>query len=169
MKTILLNAYEFNLKYAEQLLIDVEEEMMCICPSDGLENHAAFTIGHLVSAAALTSKYLGGPYDINPQWESLFKRKGPGDPRKPDVDSGQYPDKNTLLKALTQQHRLVEQLIEDLDEKRINEHVKWRFSDHLQSLGELLYFMCITHESMHLGQLAAWRRALGLPSALSKL
>ncbi len=169
MKSLLINAYKFNLKYAEQLLNGVDEEMMSTIPSKGLENHAAFTIGHLVSAAAMTSKYLGGPYEISSEWESIFKRKGPGDPRKPDTNPDLYPKKAILLKALRHQHSNVEQLIINLDAKRFDEKVKWRFSNHFPSLGELLYFMCISHESMHLGQLAAWRRAIGLASALAKL
>ena len=60
---------------------------MAFSPGVGFENHPAFTLGHLISAAALTSKYLGGPYEFKPEWEELFKRKGPGDPRKPETNA----------------------------------------------------------------------------------
>ena len=169
MKTILQNNYRFNLRYAHELVSDIDEKMMKVSPTQGLENHPAFTIGHLVSAAALTSKYLGGPYQLKAEWEDLFKRKGPGDPRKPDQNTTLYPSKKQLLNELTNQHNIVEQQIIDLDEIRFSEPAKWRFNHHMPTLGDLIYFMCITHESMHLGQLAAWRRAMGLPSALVKL
>ena len=169
MKSAVLNNYRFNLRYAKELVSDVDNKMMTVSPAQGLENHPAFTLGHLVSAAALTSKYLGGPYKLVPEWEDLFKRNGPGDPRKPDQNTALYPSKEELLHELSNQHNLVEQLIINLDEGQFDEPAKWRFSDHMPTLGDLIYFMCITHESMHLGQLAGWRRAIGLPSALGNL
>lgn len=169
MKKYLTNSYDFNLRYAKELVIDVEENMMAHSPAKGLENHPAFTLGHLVSAAALTSKYLGGPYEMKSEWEKLFRRKGPGDPRLPELNMALYPKKDELLEELTKQHKLVEDLILKIDDKRLSEPAKWRFDDHMPTLGDLLFFMCVTHESMHLGQLAGWRRAMGLPSALANL
>lgn len=169
MKAILLNSYNFNLKFAHALVEDVNNEMMTHIPSPGLENHPAFTLGHLITAAALTSEYLGGPYDMNPKWEALFRRKGPGDPRKPDPNGSLYPNKTALLTELEKQHAIVVQLIKELDEARFSEPAEWRFSEHMPTFGDLLYFMCISHENMHLAQLSAWRRAMGLPSALATL
>ena len=150
-------------------MVDVEENLMTQSPSNGLENHPAITVGHLVSAAALTSKYLGGSYEFNSEWEKLFRRKGPGDPRMRELNIALYPEKEHLLKELTNQHKLVEGLILKLDDRRFNEPTKWRFDRHMATRGDLLFFMCVTHESMHLGQLAGWRRAMGIPSALAIL
>jgi hypothetical protein len=169
MKDYLLNLYHFNLKYAHMLVEDVEEKFMTHSPSTGLENHPAFTLGHLISAAALTSKYLGGPYTFDPKWEQLFRRRGPGDPTLPEKNAALYPSKETLLTELTIQHKVVSDLILNLAEARFKEFTKWRFDEQMPTLGDVLFFMCVTHESMHLGQLAAWRRAMDLPSALGKL
>ena len=169
MKDYLINTYAFNLQYAEQLIADIEELQMTKSPGQGLENHPAFTIGHLASGAALTSKYLGGSYNFDPKWEQIFKRQGPGDPRMPEENIGLYPKKELLLNELTKQHQLVEALILELDETRFAAPVKWRFDKYMPTLGDLLIFMCITHEAMHLGQLAAWRRAMEMPSALAQL
>ena len=169
MKAQLLHNYAFNLRYAHALVIDVDHETMTQAPHQGLENHPAFTLGHLVSGAALTVKYLGGAYDLDPAWEQTFKRKGPGDPRLPDANAAAYPSKNELLAELARQHARVEAHIRELDEAQWNAPAKWRFHSDMPTLGDLLIFMCLTHESMHLGQLAAWRRAMGLPSALATL
>ena len=169
MKTDLLNSYRFNLRYAHELVHDVEDDMMTISPAKGLENHPAFTLGHLASGAAMTSKYLGGPYNFSSEWEALFKRNGPGDPRTPEKNLSLYPTKTELLQDLSSQHLLVEKLIDELDENAFSKPVKWRYTVHMPTLLDLLTFMCITHESMHLSQLAAWRRAMDLPSALAKL
>lgn len=169
MKEILLKSYRFNLLYAETLVADVDDDLMTLSGGAGLENHPAFTLGHLTVAAAMTSKYLGGPYSLGKGWDRLFRRKGPGDPKRPDPDSMLYPDKNELLSALSSQHQLVEDLVREINEDRFADPATWRFSKHMPTLGDLLYFMCITHESMHLGQLAGWRRSQGLESALAKL
>lgn len=165
----IINAYRFNLKYAQELVSDIDEKLMTKSGGNGLENHPAFTLGHLVTAAALTSKYLGGPYKLPGGWEELFRRKGPGDPRRPSVDSTLYPTKQKLLAELHRQHDLVEKLMTELDDIQLNLPVKWRFHHHLGTMADLLIFMCITHESMHLGQLAAWRRFMGVESALARL
>ena len=169
MKDILIKSYAFNLCYARELVADVDEQNMTKSPASGLENHPAFTLGHLITAAALTSKYLGGPYNLKRDWGNIFRRTGPGDPRLPELDHTLYPTKDELLKGLKAQHKLVEKLIQELDESRFREPATWRFSRHMPTFGDLLYFMCITHESMHLGQLAAWRRSMALPSALANL
>ena len=169
MKRNLIYSYQFNLRYARELVCDLNEYQMTTTPSSGLENHPAFTLGHLVSGAALTAKYLGGGYFLPESWEALFKRMGPGDARLPDQDSSKYPSKSKLLQELEKQHQRVESLILDLNESDWDSPVIWRFKEYLPTLGDLILFMCITHENMHLGQLAAWRRAMGLPSALGKL
>lgn len=169
MKDILIRSYDFNLKYAHELVADIDDAMMTRTPGMGHENHPSFTLGHLVTAAALTSKYLNGPFELKSNWEQLFRRNGPGDPRTPETNPELYPNKEELLAQLTKQHLLVEGLISEIDENRFLEPAKWRFSDHMPTMGDLIYFMCISHENMHLGQLAAWRRAMDLPSALVKL
>ena len=87
MKEILIRTYRFSLKYAYELVADLDDTMMSKSPGKGFENHPAFTLGHLVTAAALTVKYLGVPYELRPDWEDLFRRKGPGDPKLPDSNS----------------------------------------------------------------------------------
>jgi transposase len=45
----------------------------------------------------------------------------------------------------------------------------WRYSEALPTLGDATLFLGISHEAMHLGQLAAWRRVKGLFSVLASL
>jgi hypothetical protein len=56
---------------------------MTIIPSNGLVNHPAFTLGHLISGSALLAEDLGAVFEMPDHWADLFLRKGPGDPRKP--------------------------------------------------------------------------------------
>jgi hypothetical protein len=163
----IVKQYDFNLAYAKALVQDVPESLMTHTPAAGLENYPAFTLGHLVSGSALLAEDLGLEINLPQAWVSLFVRKGPGDPRKPDLDVSLYPTKLELLNALEEQHNLVKIKLNELNEEQLKESFKWRFSDYFPSLKDLIVFMCVNHESMHLGQLAAWRRAMNLPSALA--
>jgi hypothetical protein len=161
--------YNFNLDYARALVHDLTSDQMTTIPATGLENHPAFTLGHLVSGSVLLAEDLGAVFEMPDNWANLFLRKGPGDPRKPDLDKGKYPPKHLLLRELENQHNKVNKLLNNLDNGKLSESFKWRFSNYMPTLLDVIVFMCINHEAMHLGQLAAWRRAMGLNSALAAL
>ncbi len=168
-KEALLNQYQFNLQYAIALVKDISEDEMTIIPVEGLENHAAFTLGHLISGSAVLLGYLGHTYPLSEKWESLFLRKGPGDSRMPDTEGQNYPTKKELLDALSNVHIKVEKCIQSIEEETFAQPFQWRFSLHMPTLWDVSVFLCINHEAMHLGQLAAWRRAMKYPSALATL
>ena len=161
--------YDFNLKYASALVHDLKEDQMTIIPANGLDNHPAFTLGHLVSGSALLAEDLGAAFEMPGDWVDLFLRKGPGDPRKPNPDKSKYPSKHLLLRELEDQHNKVKNLLNNIDKKKLSENIQWRFSIYMPTLLDIIVFMCVNHEAMHLGQLAAWRRAMGLNSALGTL
>lgn len=165
----IIRQYDANLAYAYLLTDDVSDVQMTVIPSKGLVNHPAFTIGHLVTGSGLMYKYMGGSYKLPDGWDKLFRRNGPGDPRLPNEDSAIYPSKKLLLQELDKQHELVKKSLLTLKKEDLEKPVKWRFSQHMPTALDLIMFMCVSHENMHLGQLAAWRRAMDLPSALAKL
>jgi hypothetical protein len=157
------------LLYSAELANDVPEEQMYRSFGPGLENHTAFTLGHLVIASALVAEELEEPYSVPKDWDDLFRRRGPGDARRPGPFKVGMPSCRDLLSELERKHRIVESLILGLSDEALGRRVKWRFDSHYPSLADYLHFMCVTHEAMHLGQLAAWRRAAGLDSALARL
>ena len=161
--------YDFNLQWAKKLVEDLDRDQMTKCPHIGFENHPAFTLGHLVTGSAMMAEDLGGTFLVPEGWKELFIRNGPGDPTLPTTNVKAYPEKNILLDELRKQHELVKELLLISDENKFNEKIKWRFNTYFPTLLDLVIFMCLSHESMHLGQLSAWRRAMKLPSALSKL
>lgn len=165
----LINQLQFNFNYALDLIKDIEEDEMAHTPTKGLENHPTFTIGHIITAYGLTIKYLGGPYTIKKEWDDLFRRTGPGDPRLPTVDRKLYPTKSELIHELKNQHETLLSYLSEVSSDKLNANATWRFSKILPKTIDLLYFMCITHYAMHISQLAAWRRAMDLPSSLSRL
>ena len=143
--------------------------MMTKSGGTGLENHPGFYTRTFSFCGCFNISVFKRAVRNRPQMEKLFRRKGPGDPRRPDTDISLYPTRMALLEELEKQHQIVDKLVHDLEIQRFSEQVTWRFDHYMPTLGQLLQFMCITHESMHLGQLAAWRRKMDLPSALAKL
>ena len=165
----IIKQYDFNLGYAKALVEDLAEDQMTVIPAQGLDNHPAFTIGHLISGSADLASDLGADFEMPDGWAELFVRMGPGDPRKPDPDSDRYPSKDALISELEKQHQKVKRMLRNLDVVKLNEPLTWRFGNFMPTLGDLVVFMCVNHEAMHLGQLAAWRRAMGLDSALASM
>ncbi len=165
----IINQLDFNLLYAQQLVKDVSEELMMHIPHKGLENHPAFTLGHLAVATAMTINYAGGQSSLPDLWNQLFKRNGPGDPRLPEENTALYPNKQALLKQLEVQHNHLKETLSQANIDDFYENTQWRLNDYLPSRLDCIIFMSINHEAMHLGQLAAWRRAMDLPSALARV
>ena len=168
MQSILVNGFRLNLEYTFKLVEDIREEEMTTQPN-GIANHPAFTLGHLITATAISTKAIGGPYDVPEEWDALFKRRGPGDPRMPESDTGQYPSKEELIKELKRQADRLIGLIEGLKDEAFQADYPWKLHSYLPSLGGYLYFLCHIHHGWHIGQLAEWRRQMGYESALKKL
>jgi len=170
-----IKLYAWNLQYAQALVSDLSAEQCTESSGPGLENHPAWTIGHLVAGSDMLAEDLGLERDLPEGWRQLFERRGPGDPRLPDPQRESYPPMDALLAELERQHIRVERVWRErlTEEKKgnvvLNVPTKWRFDSVLPTLGDAVVFFAVSHEAMHLGQLAAWRRARGLPSALNSI
>lgn len=165
----IVNQLNFNRNYAKKLVEDIPQEKMHFKPSAGLDNHPAFTIGHLVTAYANLVNNLTGEFILAPGFKELFLRQGPGDPTLPSPDVQSYPDKDALLKELDAQHERLVNLLQTISPEKLSTPFEWRLGAHFPTYGDRILFLCANHYAMHLGQLAAWRRAMGMDSALAKL
>lgn len=164
---------DFNLTYAKKLVEDLTPELMTAVPGKGFENHPAFTLGHLVSAMSLmvidNFKDSRNPGFMPDGWRELFLRRGPGDPRMPEEDITKYPSKEDLIAELDRKHEMFKEKLHRMSEEELLKEGEWRFYKYMTTYLDLAVFMSANHEAMHLGQLSAWRRAMGLDSALAKL
>lgn len=170
-----IRLYGWNLQYAKALVEDLSASQWTESCGPGLENHPAWTIGHLVTGSNILAEDLGLARDLPEGWSGLFERRGPGDPRLPDPNPAVYPPMEKLVAELERQHLRVEAAwrVKMTEESKsgtaLTEPFVWRYGDVLPTLNDAVLFLAVSHEAMHLGQLAAWRRALGLPSALNTL
>lgn len=165
----IINQLNFNFAYAKQLVADVSEEQMTYKPSAGLDNHPAFTLGHLTTAYANLMNNLTGEFVLAPGFKENFLRTGPGDPALPNADASVYPSKAELLAEMQSQHNRLVNYLRNIDPAKLDAPFEWRFSSFFPTYGNRIMFLCVNHYAMHLGQLAAWRRAMKMDSALAKL
>lgn len=168
-RALIIQALDFNLHYAKELLKDIPDQIIADCPGKGLENHPAFTLGHLCMASARMTLALGGEMNIPAGYSQTFDRKGPGDPRLPSTRRNDYPSKEELLSQLQKQHDLFKITLKNVSDEQLKKAVRWRFGNYFETKYEMLLFMSCNHESMHLAQIAAWRRALGFESAFARI
>lgn len=167
-KANVITAYRFGLRYAGALTVGVPAERESQSLGPGLENHPVWILGHLCTGAAILAEDLGGRNSLDPQWREMFERRGPSDERRPSEDAA-YPTLAETLAELGRQHGYVEELLMRFPKSRLQERTEWRLADDLPTMADVITFLAITHEALHLGQFAAWRRGAGLPSALATL
>jgi hypothetical protein len=168
-------ALRMHESYAHQLVHDLDESMMDESPGPGCENTPRFTLGHLCIASALTVWVLKHPeddgpeieLDVPPAYEQRFRRTGPGDRRLPDGSPGS-PTRDELLRELRRQHDRIERRLYETPEEVFAQTMTWKLSHHLPRIADVVMFQCL-HEMLHLGQLASWRRAKGLPAAMARM
>jgi hypothetical protein len=162
MREHLLKAARVNMDYAKKLVADISDEQMAVQPAPGM-NHAAWVLGHLTWVADSMIRVFDQPYALPKQWGELFNPAS-----KPTSDRQCYPSKAELLGAYEQAYgRLIETVraapLESFDREFPNPKLR----PTLPTVGVAMVHILASHHGLHLGQLSAWRRAMGLPPAVS--
>ncbi len=160
MLDAVLRIYDYNLQQLRKLVQDIPDDQMCSFAGP-LVNHPAWVLGHLCQTADLAGVLLGLEPTLPDGWAERYGRGS-----TPAEDPSRYESKTELLDRLQTLHERVAGALRDRDAASLDvptphERLKTRFP----TLAEALVFILIGHESIHLGQLTAWRRAKGLPSA----
>lgn len=130
-------------------------------------NHPVFVFGHLSLYPARALTMLGHDASnaaLPPSWEPLFKA---GAPCVDDPSGTIYP---TLAEVMVAFFRGTDALIAAVAETddalflkpNPNEAARERFP----TIGAAMNFYLVGHPMMHAGQVSAWRRCMGLPSAM---
>lgn len=149
--------YGFNLGHAQRLVEDLSPEQMVQQPN-GVVNHAAWSLGHLVVVSNSLAKTLGLESTIPEGWEAPFATGG-----TPSADQSLYPSKEEILDALKAQHARVSDALQNTDPATFAEpHPVEKMRAYFPTVGDYVIFLVTSHEAGHLGQIAAWRRAMGL-------
>ncbi len=157
----ILHCYGVNLNYTKMLVADLSPQQMTEQPRPGM-NHAAWILGHLAASGTFAAGLLGVEMPLREGWEEKFGMKS-----APVDDPAAYPSKEELLEAFEQVHATVSEAVQAADPQRLAQPTpQEQFRSIVPTIGDAVVFMMMTHEVTHIGQLSAWRRALGLPGVL---
>lgn len=160
MKDAILRSFAYNLHYAKRLLADIPAESMCQQPFPGM-NHPTWIIGHLADTCDLMAEWLEVASICPPGWSVLFNNRS-----APHADRSIYPDSAEVLDVFELGHKTISKafvtVTEDILKKPLpRESMRSLFPTVLDGVA----FEMSDHEAIHLGQLSAWRRAMGMGRA----
>ena len=156
-----LHNYAFGLECTKLLVDDVPDDQMSRQPA-GIVNHPAWTLGHFVYASNFAAVLLGLESTAPRAWTKLF-----GKGTTPLEDRSKYPTKDELIAALDRQHARVAEALANADPALFGQPMpNDEFREIMPTIGDGLGYLLVAHEANHLGQLSAWRRAMGMPPVL---
>jgi hypothetical protein len=164
-----------TLGYAEKLLVGIEESKAASFPRFATmptetvirTNHPVFVYGHLaiyparmLEMAGLDPKSVAAPES----WTTLFAA---GVECEDDRALTKYPRLGEVAKSfMTWQTATIDRLNGLPREAFERETPGERMRASFPTVGVALVFMLNNHVMMHLGQVSAWRRCMGLPPAM---
>ena len=155
-----IHLYGFNLNYAKTLVGDLSAEQMVEQPA-GVVNHPAWSLGHLCVSADHLSTTLGAESRLPDGWADTFKTGG-----VPAGGLADHPSKDELITTLAMLHDRAIEVVKATDPAELEKpHPNEGTRKYFPTVGDVVIFLMTGHEMDHLGQIAAWRRAMGLGSA----
>ncbi len=149
--------YAFALGYAQRQAAEIEESKLNHQPFPGA-NTPLWILGHLAVCTDYAARVLGGSLECPKDWHRSFGMKSkPADLKPP------YPAKADLLQSLASGHERVTALALKADPAALAapHGVDVLANTPIKTLADALAHLMTTHELLHLGQLSAWRRAMG--------
>ena len=169
--TIIAAGGELGVGYAEKLLKGISAAQFARYATPGQQiiesNHPAFIIGHLGLYGFRIAEELGGPpaADLIPEsYAGLFSKTATC---QDDPEGSIYPAASEITEAFFSGYRAALEALRVADDETFAREnpaagpIKERFP----TLGGMHAFLMGGHIMMHLGQLSAYRRMIGLGSA----
>ncbi len=167
----ILHSFAYSLDYLRELIADVPDDQMTVQPADGIPNHPAWTIGHLV----FISQEIGSVIDIEPwldeDWERQFgpgsnpnaSSTGPHASPRASLPSGVW-SKASLVAALhTAQTKLTTTVAALTDTQLDAPFPDPTYADVFPTVRHALTQVLLGHTAFHVGQISVWRRAMNFP------
>ena len=153
-----LHSFSYALGYLREQVEDLPPDDI-VCQPAGVANHPAWTIGHLVFISQAIGEVAGLKPWLDEGWINAF---GPGS--RPTEEADAYPSKRDLFSALADAETRLKAAFCELGESALDE--PFPDADYLEvfpTVRHALSQVLVGHTSFHVGQIAVWRRAMGLP------
>ena len=152
--------YTFNLQYASTLVKDLSTGQMVQQPN-GVVNHPAWSLGHLVVSANHLGQLVGLESHCRPDGmrRSRAAASRAGGTHRP------IPRRTSSWRSSRQSTNATARPWQRWTRPSSANHTPTRVCEVLPYGCDMVIFLMTSHEMNHLGQVAAWRRAMGLGSA----
>jgi hypothetical protein len=152
------NSYALTLEYLRRLVADVPGEDLARQPN-GVANHPAWVIGHLVYSCEAIGGELGLAAWLQDDWSRRF-----GTGSIPIADRTAYPSKEELLLALSDAETRVSNRLVALGDAGMSAVLPdVRYRETFPTIGHAVVHILTGHAAVHVGQVSVWRRAAGYP------
>jgi len=148
------------LRYTRKLTSDLTDEQFSQLPVPTM-NPPVWIMGHLATVNDFGLQIAGREFQCPKAWHADF---GPNS-QPLQYQSGVAPTKAELMTAFERGHADLDAVVSSVPADVLAERQPLDFlRPHVETLGELLSHLMTTHIAIHLGQLSAWRRTMGLPA-----
>ncbi|HVZ94839.1 MAG TPA: hypothetical protein VG797_10050 [Phycisphaerales bacterium] len=162
----IIPAANMGLRYADRLLKDINARDFARLPKGIQTNHPAFVFGHLsvYPDKIMPDIGLGAIAKPDQKYLDLFDA---GKECKDDPSGSIYPPMAEIVARFRERHAaLMEKLPSVKDEVLWTPNPNERSREFFPTQAPRLTFYLTGHMQMHLGQVSAWRRIMGMPSAM---
>lgn len=164
--SVILPAARTSRALGEALLKGVRTEDFARHPKGVLTNHPAWVYGHLSIYPDWMLGMIGKPELTRPRegFEPLFANKTEC---KDDPSGTIYPAMETITSHFMERMDAVIKAVAETDDAVFAKpNPSDAMKDRFPTVGAMVSFMLGSHCMMHLGQVSAWRRIMGLGSAM---
>ncbi len=168
---LLASTAAVTLAYAERVLKGIPaEQAACFARPGGVtvqSNHPVFILGHLSLYPARVLAHLGqgpGAAGVPAGWDDRFRN---GVECRDDPQGHIYPRLAAVSEFFFRSYAEAARAISAAHDEVLlaANPSEGRMRELFPKLGAMLSFYLSGHPQQHLGQLSAWRRAMGLPPA----
>ncbi len=167
---IIADSLAAGVGYAERLKVGLEPETFARFATPGgvlvESNHPSFVYGHLSLYPVRIVAELGAEASAIVPSDHFQKVYSPSVQCEDDADGTLYPPMDAVLSAFFDNYALALTTLRDTpDDTFAQPNPLDRMKERFPTLGAMHNFYCGGHLMMHLGQLSAWRRMMGLAAA----
>lgn len=151
-----------SLGFADATLKDIKASDFGKMPRGVKTNSPAFVFGHLATYPDRILELIGRPDLARPD-EGYADIFGAGKECIDDPDGKVYPPMEEIVSRFRERHQvLLDALAEVSDETFAKPNPNEKMKDRFPTIGITVTFMLTSHIMMHMGQVSAWRRCMGL-------
>lgn len=168
--SLILSSAKLTSSFADGMLKDVKPSQFArLATQDGKpvqSNHPAWVFGHLSTYPMKITTMLGVTPIVNPpKFDDLFKN---GTPCLDDPQGTIYPSMDAIIKHYTAAYDAAMAAVAAASDAAFAKPnpAEGRMKELFPTIGDVINFLLSGHQMSHLGQVSAWRRFMGLGSAM---